>query len=358
LETAERWKVMMGMKKGLFCLMAFLISSSAISLTAEAACSVGGCAGADNSWLTSAQSFINSDVSLVGVSASATAGSDVAYSRSFKAGPEVKSALNNSTKSIIPALAGVYVTPGSREELFLSPQMLKSLDALSGGEVALDVSSSYSFAQPHIRGAVNIPAKKFFQDHGRLRNASELAGLLGQAGISSSDSVMVYSDTFGSGEATAVLYALRCLGHDRAKTLDGGLDNWLGDSLPLESKENVRPPTSYIPGQPLEPPADYDLVRSGRVQVVDARSIMDFGSAKIDNATWISPESLLEEGRLKADLNNTFARLNTSQAVVVYSDDIFGSSLVWFALELMNYDARIYRWQDWQEHQMQEKDEH
>jgi thiosulfate/3-mercaptopyruvate sulfurtransferase len=36
---------------------------------------------------------------------------------------------------------------------------------------------------------------------------------------------------------------------------------------------------------------------------------------------------------------------------VVYSDDIFGASIVWFALELMGYDARVYRWQDWQENE-------
>jgi len=229
--------------------------------------------------------------------------------------------------------------------------MLKSLDSLSEGEVALDVSSRRSPGQSRIRGAVNILATDFFQDNGSLRNISELAGLLGRAGVSRSDSIMVYGETFGSGEATAALYALRCLGHEQARALDGGLDNWMAASLPLESRETVRAPTSYVPGSPLETPADYDLVRSGTVQLIDARRIQDFGREKIGNATWISPDSLLAEGRLKANLNDTFARLNTSQTVVVYSDDIFGASLVWFALELMGYDARIYRWQDWQEYE-------
>jgi len=165
---------------------------------------------------------------------------------------------------------------------------------------------------------------------------------------------MVYGESFASGEATAVLYALRCLGHENAKALDGGLDNWMAASLPLESRETVRRPTAYIPGSPLEAPANYDLVRSGAVQLIDARRIQDFGKEKISNASWISPESLLAEGRLKANLNDTFARLNASQTVVVYSDDIFGASIVWFALELMGYDARVYRWQDWQERQENE----
>ena len=337
------------MMSRLICLLAFLVASSGIVPTADAACSVGGCGSGEDSWLTSAQSFISSDVPLVGVSASATAGSDFAYSRSFRAGPQAKS--NNSTPSGIPALAEAYVTPGSREELFISPHMLKSLDSLSEGEVALDVSSRRSPGQSHIRGAVNIPARDFFQYNGSLRNISELSGLLGQAGISSSDSIMVYGESFGSGESTAVLYALRCLGHENARALDGGLDNWMAASLPLESGETVRAPTSYIPGSPPEAPANYDLVRSGAVQLIDARRIQDFGKEKIGNASWISPESLLAEGRLKANLNDTFARLNSNQNVVVYSDDIFGASIVWFALELMGYDARVYRWQDWQEHE-------
>jgi len=337
------------MMSRLICLLALLAAISAIVPTAGAACSVGGCGSGEDSWLTSAQSFISSDVPLVGVSASATAGSDFAYSRSFRAGPRAKS--NNSTPSGIPALAEAYVTPGSRDELFLFPQILKSLDALSPDEVALDVSSRRSPGQSRIRGAVNIPARDFFQNNGSLRNKSELSGLLGRAGISSSDSIMVYGESFGSGEATAVLYALRSLGHEKARALDGGLDNWMAASLPLESRETVREATGYVPGSPLEAPADYDLVRSGSVQLIDARRIQDFGKEKIENASWISPDSLLSEGRLKANLNDTFARLNANQTAVVYSDDIFGASLVWFALELMGYDARVYRWQDWQEHE-------
>lgn len=333
----------------LLILAAILILSSTINPPADAACSVGGCGSGEDSWLTSAQSFISSDVPLAGVSASASASSDFTYSRSFRAGPEAKS--NNSTVSGIPGLAEAYVTPGSREKLFISPQMIKPLDSLSGDEVALDVSAGRSSGQPHIRGAVNIPARSFFYGNGSLRNMSDLAGLLGQAGISRSDSVTVYSDSFASGEATAVLYALRCLGHEDARALDGGLDNWMGASLPLESRETVRSLKSYVPGSPLETLANYDLVESGRVQMVDARRIQDFGREKIVNASWISPESLLVEGRLKSGLNNTFARLNASRPVVVYSDDVFGASLVWFALELMGYDAGIYRWQDWQEHE-------
>jgi len=219
--------------------------------------------------------------------------------------------------------------------------------------VVLDVSNHRSPGASHIRGGVNKPAKSFFYENGTVRRVSELAEILGKAGISHGDAVMVYSDSFGSGEATAALWAMRYLGHDDVRALDGGLDNWIAASLPLETKENVRSPVSYTASPRAELLADYDFVKSGQAQMVDARSFQDYGKSRIGNATFISPENLLEDGRLKAGtaLKDTFARLNASRTVVVYSDDIYGASVVWYALQLMGFDARIYTWQDWQAHE-------
>ena len=69
--------------------------------------------------------------------------------------------------------------------------------------------------------------------------------------------------------------------------------------------------------------------------MVDARSFQDYGTARIGNVTWINLDGVLEEGRL-----------NTSETAVVYSDDVFIASVVWFGLTRRRYDARIYGWQD------------
>ena len=334
-------------------ILAIVVAALAAIPLAEGGCSVGGCGSGDESWTASADSFINSDVPLVGAVASANAASDTVYSRSFQAGIEVGKSLNLTGSGTVPTLVGAYVTPGSRAELFLAPEMLKSLDAVSEDDVVLDVSNSRSAGQAHLRGSVNIPARSFFYENGSLKNVTELAAVLGNAGISRRDSVMVYSDTFASGEATAVLLALFYLGQEEVRALDGGLDNWIGASLPLETKENVRSPVEYKPSLQPELLADYDLVKSGAVQMVDARSFQDYGASRIGNATLINIDSVLDEGRLKARLNDTFARLNASQTVVVYSDEIYGASVVWFGLKLMGYDARIYSWNDWKEHEME-----
>ncbi len=249
-------------------------------------------------------------------------------------------------------VAGVYVTPGSRADQFTNPQMLKALDAISEDEIVLNVAASRSDGQAHLRGAINIPFNSFFYENGSLRSVFEMSAILGNAGISQRDEVMVYSDTFASGEATAVLWALSYLGQEQAKALDGGLDNWIGASLPLESRESPAAlATVYNASPRTELLADYDYVITGIAQMVDSRSFIEYGKARIGNATLINPESVLAEGRLKAgsELDATFARLEKSRPAVVYSDDICQASVVWFALELMGYDARIYMWQDWVE---------
>jgi len=226
-------------------------------------------------------------------------------------------------------------------------RILKALDALSEDEVAIDVSDNRSAGQAHLRGAVGIPYRAFFYENGSLRSIPELASLLGSAGISEKDDLMIYSDTFASGEATAVLWALKYLGHEQARALDGGLDNWIGASLPLESLEASFARTAVYNASPkIELLADYDYVISGRAQPVDARDFLEWGETRIDNATWISSEGVLTDGRLRRgeELNATFARLEKGRPVVVYSDDIREASVVWFALRVMGYDARIYRW--------------
>lgn len=220
--------------------------------------------------------------------------------------------------------------------------------------MVLDVSNKRSTGEAHIRGTIRIPSKSFLYDNGTMRQPPELAAILGEAGISEKDAVVVYSDNFSSGEAASVLWILRYLGHENVQALDGGLEDWIAASLPLETKENVRPAASYI--LHLRPGllADYDFIKSGKAQVVDARTFQDFGKSRIPNAIFISQDIILEGGKIKAGakLNDTFARLDTSRPVAVYSNDLLKASLVWYALQLMGFDSRIYEWQDWQAHEV------
>ena len=334
------------MKKNLPIILG-IVSALLIISCAYAKCPPGGCGTGDDSWEKSAQAFISSDVPLAGVVQDRSAGTG-----SFKAGEPVGGIVNTTADRSAPQLGGDFVRPNSRTNMFSKGEILKPLEAISNHEVVLGVTNEISKGDAHIRGAIYIPSKSFLQENGTLKPISEVAAILGSAGISREDQLIVYSDTFDSGEAAFVFWLLSHLGQEDAKALDGGLKDWTAASLPMETKENHYTPTNYTLILKPNLLADYDLVASGNAQLVDARDFLEYGKGRIPNAFFISSDQVVANGKIKdrAQLNDTFAKLDRSKPIVVYSDDIFKASLVWFALQLMNFDSRIYSWQDWQNH--------
>ena len=52
---------------------------------------------------------------------------------------------------------------------------------------------------------------------------------------------------------------------------------------------------------------------------------------------------------MKTTLKEVFSSLDKrSMPVVVYTNTGVKASMIWLALTLLGYDARIYTWQDWQ----------
>jgi len=335
------------MKKDLLILLGIMLAAMLLMPSASATCPLGGCGRGNDDWLESAQAFLNSDVPLLGVSQDGSV-----QTGSFKAGEPIGAAVKATGSGTVPKVATDFVEPESRTGLFPAGELLKPMDSFSGPDVVVDVSNQRSEGEAHIKGAIDLPIKSFLFDDGTLRPVSETAAILGAAGISQEDAVIVYSDTFRSGEATFVLWLLCYLGQDDVKALDGSLEDWSRASLPLETKKNVHSLANYSPSMRSELLASYDFVKSGAAQMVDARTFQDFGKAKIPKAFFISPEQILENGKLKAaaSLTDTFAKLDQKRPVVVYSNDYFSASLVWYALQLMGFDSRLYTWQDWQAH--------
>ena len=327
--------------------IALALAAMIMACGSDAKCPVGGCGSGEDNWQKEAMEFINSDVPAIDTASSANSGSG-----NLDAGQQVRSSLSSAKSSPVPVNDASFVEADSRAGLFLKGEYLKSLSSISQGNTMIDVSNQRSKNDGNIVGAINIPSKTFLNDNGTLKPTGDAARILGKAGVSSRDSVIVYSDNFSSGEAAFVFWLLSYLGHEDVKALDGGLEDWKKASLPLETKQNLRAPTNYTPQLRPELLADYDYVESGRAQLVDARDFLEYGKGRIPGAFYLGTDSVLEDGRLKAgsELNDTFAKLSRNRPVVVYSSDFMSASLVWYALQLMGFDSRIYSWQDWQEH--------
>jgi thiosulfate/3-mercaptopyruvate sulfurtransferase len=218
----------------------------------------------------------------------------------------------------------------------------------------LDISPSTT---RYIEGAVNINYEGFFGEGGQLKPVSDIAELLGDAGISRNDSLVIAGECLpcGGGPSPAVFtyWLLKYLGHEKVRVLDGSIDDWTAAGLNTSEKPATRPKANYTPH--LEPGllATYDFVVNGGAQIVDARPSRDFGIGSIPGAVNIPYENVVVNESIKPeeDLQKVFTGLKKDRPVVVYTNVGVEASLVWFALTLSGYDARLYSWRDWLENQ-------
>jgi len=335
--------------KGFLAILLMLVLIS----NANAACSIsGGCGSNSGDWESSANAFLNSDVPGTFIPSNAHKVNDSGEISSGKA--TSKKALNNTTAIIIEPKDMNYVSTANRSDDFANGGILKPILDVSGSDVVIDATNGNNYSnQPHIKGAIHLPSTSFLYENGTLQPTSELAGILGNAGISRNDRAVIYGDSLASADATFVFWVMQYLGSADAKVLDGGLFDWRSASLPLASGPNIRKPTAYEPRIRRELLADYNYVKSGKAQIVDARTIQEFSKKRIPGSIPIDSAKVLENGRFKdrARLNDTFSGLGKDKPVIVYSEDGLKASLVWYALELKGYNSSLYTWNDWNAHQ-------
>ncbi len=243
--------------------------------------------------------------------------------------------------------------PIDRVASFPNGALFKAMKSVSSSDVVMDVSNENSYSTSHIKNAIHIPSIDFLNSAGNLKTGEELAKILGDAGISRDDSVVLYTGKESSGEAEFAFLVLRYLGQKDVRLLDGNLADWKAAGLPEEASEKVLPAKEYNPSLRSDIIAEYQYVKSGQAQIIDVRPFVDFGKGRIPGSIALDPSNVIKGDKLKtkADLSNVFSRLDKEKPIVVYSDDYSRSALATFALQLMGYKASIYTWGDWKAHE-------
>jgi thiosulfate/3-mercaptopyruvate sulfurtransferase len=231
---------------------------------------------------------------------------------------------------------------------------LAPLSDASGGDIKLDISPN---STEYIKGAININYEDFFGDDRKLKPVSEIARILGNAGISQDDSVLIYGECQpcggGPSAATYVYWILKYLGHKNVRVLDGGIDDWVAAKLPTQSAPAILPGKIYTPTIRPDLLSTYDYVKSGAAQIIDARTADEYEAGYITGSINIPYDEVLDGKKLNDEtaLKKIFANLARNKPVVVYTNTGVKASMVWFALDGLGYDARLYTWQDWIAHQ-------
>jgi thiosulfate/3-mercaptopyruvate sulfurtransferase len=243
--------------------------------------------------------------------------------------------------------------PIERSATYPNGVILKPMKSVSSSDVVIDVSNDDSYAASHIKDAIHIPGRDLLSSEGNLKTAEDLAGLLGQAGISNGDSVVLYAGQESSGQAQFAFFVLNYLGQKEVKILDGSLADWKAAGLPEDVLEKSKPAVEYSPQVRSEVMAEYDYVKSGQAQIIDVRPFVDFGKGRIPGSIALDPANVVKGDKIRdvGGLTTVFSRLDKEKPIVVYSDDYSRSALVAYALQLMGYQASIYSWEDWKAHE-------
>ncbi|MFB3766552.1 MAG: sulfurtransferase [Methanotrichaceae archaeon] len=229
-------------------------------------------------------------------------------------------------------------------------KMLIPISDVSSSDTLLDISQNPT---KHINGSVVIPYTMFILGGGLLKPVPEIAQILGDAGISREDRVVVYGECMvcggGPAPATYVYWIMKCLGHKDIRVLNGTADDWAAAGGPISNKSAIRPISNYTTNFTTDLIATYEFVKSNKSQIVDARLPEEFETGTIPGAINLPYDNVLDGHRIKNEtgLGKAFINLSKDRPVVVFTDTGVKASVVWFALELMGYDARLYSWQDW-----------
>jgi len=231
-----------------------------------------------------------------------------------------------------------------------SEPMLVPLSKAENYDIILDVSPKTA---AYIDGAININYEEFFDQDKRLKSADQLSEILGNAGISRENSVLIYGKCQpcggGPSAATYAFWVLKYLGQERLGLLDGEIENWTAAGLPTSMTPTVRPKTIYVPKLNAEMMATYDQVNGSNILIVDARTPQEHDSAAIPGSFNIPYDSVLDNGKLKnrTALSDLFIGLDKNRTVAVYTATGVKASMECFALELIGYRAILYTWNDW-----------
>jgi thiosulfate/3-mercaptopyruvate sulfurtransferase len=258
-----------------------------------------------------------------------------------------------------PSAQSSAASGGSPDRSQESKKMLLPAKDLSGAEILLDVSNNDT---DHIEGSLAIPYTTFENSTGEFKPVTEVARILGDAGISHQDDLVIYSQCSGCGagpwEATYIYWMMRSLGHEKVRVLDGDMEDWKAAGLAFSKESAILPKKTYEPKRTNEFIASYGYVKdatedeNGTVRLVDVRDAMAYAQdpMTLSKAINLPYKAVLQDDRIKSDQDLkevTFQGFNQGQRFVVYSNSGQMATLVWFALKMMGFEGKVYSLEDW-----------
>lgn len=236
--------------------------------------------------------------------------------------------------------------------------------------VVVDTRKAKDYSKTHIKGAIHVytgdldvqtPVK------GVLKKPSELATLLGKKGISEKNEIIVYCNK--GTNAGRVYWALKYMGAENVKILDGQMKAWKSGRKPITKKPSTRKATTFNKTLHKEYLARMSDVKKSandsNVVLIDARDIEEYNGTKEDKirkghipGAINIPKSTLVDSKNKLKSKDALAKIFTDagvtsdKEVIIYCKSSSRAGLEFMALtsvlgykNVKVYDGAFNEWE-------------
>ena len=235
--------------------------------------------------------------------------------------------------------------------------------------VIVDARSGKEYQKLHIKGAVNIPVERTFNEppnNHMVAPISRIQKIFGDAGITNDSWVVVY-DGGGYVNAARIFWVLEVYGHKQVGILDGGIESWRASGYPVSSVDEVIQSGLFLPTvipERLSTKLSTRLAIQNENQVlIDSRSPEEFAGKKsktsryghIPSAVNIpSKMNYIKQGNISklkppSQLQILYGEIDKSKKVIAYCNRGRESALTYFILRELGYKVSTYdgSWMEW-----------
>jgi thiosulfate/3-mercaptopyruvate sulfurtransferase len=233
----------------------------------------------------------------------------------------------------------------------------------------IDVRLKTSYADGHIKGAVNFPIALTYDNkkiNGKLIEPNKMQNILRELGLDVNDKVVIYdSGTFFN--AARLFWSLEVYGFKDVKLLNAGYDEWDSLDLPISKQTPTPKKSNYIASIDNKRLATKFLTqiatKSPSQIIVDARVYNAF-IGKESNAqrfghipkainipakhNFTTKDNIQRLKDLK-ELKTIYKHVNKDKKIILYCDVGRVSSSNYFALRELGYNVANYdaSWKEW-----------
>ena len=162
--------------------------------------------------------------------------------------------MNKLTQTLFAAAVATAPWLAMAAQPLLTPAQLQAqLSAPGTAPVVIDIRDAKAYAQGHVPGALNAPYARWrgpASNPGELPELKELTALLQSLGLAENSHAVVVStgaDPTDFGAMARVYWTLKLLGLTELSIVNGGMQAWTEDKLPLQTQAMQAQPSRYQP---------------------------------------------------------------------------------------------------------------